>query len=600
MQRYEDSLRLSRLREHYRNGSITPRQLIRSLLDNITDQQDYHCWIEVLDETQLAGYLDHLENTDPETLPLYGVPFAIKDNIDLADVPTTAACPAFSYTPVDSAPVVQRLIDAGAIPLGKTNLDQFATGLVGTRSPYGFVMNPFNREFIAGGSSSGSAVAVALGQVSFALGTDTAGSGRIPAAFNNLVGLKPSRGRLSIRGVVPACRSLDCVSLFTLDLEDAGTLFDILDVEDPGDIYARAGADRLPRVANVIGVPQDEQLEFFGNAAYRELFDNVLNGLQDKGYRLQRVDFRPFIETARLLYEGPWIAERYHAIAGFIEQQPEALHPVTREIITPARSIDAVRAFDGLYTLQSLKRAADAVIDTVDFMLTPTAPTHYTLAAIEQEPIELNARLGYYTNFMNLLDYAALAIPAGFDRKGLPFGVTLFAPAMTDQHLLLQAARLLSGTSLRLGATPHTCTITAAPAADNPRYLDVAVCGAHLSGMPLNHQLTDRGGSLLRSTRTATEYRFYALAGGPPWRPGLVRDTEAGSSIEVEVWRLPVSEFGSFIREIPHPLGIGTITLEDGSTVNGFICEPCGLAGAEDITRLGGWRRFIREKTGLA
>lgn len=572
----------------YRSGEMNPRTLLAHVTEKIREHVSNPVWIHVLTDDELEPYLESLEKCDPAGKPLYGIPFAIKDNIDLAAIPTTAACAEYAYTPSVSAFAVQCLIDAGAIPVGKTNLDQFATGLVGTRSPYGAVRNAFNEAYIAGGSSSGSAVAVALEQVSFALGTDTAGSGRIPAAFNNLVGLKPTRGRVSTQGVVPACRSLDCVSVFSLNSTDAMHVFDVIDRFDEQDCFARTDREVNKVFAQTlsIGVPREQQLEFFGNEAYLTCFREFISRLQQLGFQTREIDFEPFSRAAGMLYQGPWVAERYAAIEQFIESSSEALHPVTRQIIKPAKEKDAVAGFKAQYELQSLRRQADATLSEVDLICIPTAGTHYTLEELEQEPVQYNTNLGCYTNFMNLLDYAAIAVPAGFTGEKLPFGITLFAVANTDRQLLQVASRLLDE------AIPDTdAAINAATG-----LLDVAVCGAHLSGMPLNHQLSERNAVLLEQTKTSACYRLYALAGGPPYRPGLIHDVENGASIEVEVWRMPAVNFGSFMQGIPHPLGIGKIKLSDGRLVNGFICEGYAIKDAEDITAFGGWRGYMAGK----
>jgi len=453
------NLSIGHLRAEYLTGRTRPADLLGQILERIPEHAEDNIWIRVLKEDELRPYLKRLEGASPEALPLYGIPFAIKDNIDLAGVPTTAGCPAYSYVPQQSAFVVQRLIEAGAIPVGKTNLDQFATGLVGTRSPYGTTRNPFRPDYISGGSSSGSAVALARGLVSFALGTDTAGSGRVPAAFNNLVGIKPTRGLLSNRGMVPACRSLDCVSLFALDLPDAQSVQALVATWDSQDPYARVPeAGPAPRRAFRFGVP--EQLEFLNDGQWEGLYRAAAQRLQGLGGQPVRIDFEPFLAAASLLYEGPWVAERYAAIQPFIESRPEALHPVTRAIIQPAIRATAVQAFQAQYRLQALKRRADALLADLDLVLIPSAPTIYTIAEVEEDPIRLDGRLGLYTNFMNLLDYAAIAVPAGFDSRGLPFGVTLFGPAFSDRALAVYADRLHRAAGLPLGATGR-CTQSA-------------------------------------------------------------------------------------------------------------------------------------------
>jgi len=594
------SLDLATLAAAYRAG-LKPSALFAHLRD-LAAADEHRAWISLLPRSELLARAAALDAVDPASLPLYGVPFAVKDNIDLAGLPTTAGCPDYAYDPAGSAVVVARLLAAGAIPLGKTNLDQFATGLNGTRSPYGACRNAFKPEFISGGSSSGSAVAVAAGQVSFSLGTDTAGSGRVPAAFNNLVGLKPSCGVLSSRGVVPACRSLDSVSIFTLTAADAAAVFAVAQAFDVEDAYSRPLAPhgrRFPVGAPFrFGVPRREQLAFFGDAENPALFDAAVARLTALGGTPVDLDFSPFLETARLLYGGPWVAERYHAIKDFIERQPESVFPVTREITLGGGKATAVEAFDAAYRLKALKRRCDAVWQDVDLVITPTAGLHPSIAAVEAEPLRINTDLGYYTNFMNLLDYAAVAVPAALRSDGLPFGVTLFAPAFQDLPLLELAKRWQQHSGLPLGASgqPLPTGEIAAPGVPDGM-LRVAVCGAHLSGLPLNWQLTQRGGRLIGAVRSAPEYRFYALAGGPPLRPGMVRVASGGAAIEMEIWELPAREFGSFVAGIPAPLGIGKVKLADGSQVSGFVCESAGLDGAEDITHFAGWRSWLASRS---
>jgi allophanate hydrolase len=596
----DQSFDLGTLRAGYRAGRFTPADVVETVFERISTRNGRGIWIECLTRTHVRSFVDALAQRDPDDLPLFGVPFAIKDNIDLDGVPTTAACPAYTYIPDRSATVVQRLIDAGAIPVGKTNMDQFATGLVGTRSPYGVCRNAFDLESISGGSSSGSAVAVALGLVSFALGTDTAGSGRVPAALNNLVGLKPTRGLLSTRGVVPACRTLDCVSVFAMTADDAGAVFDVAGGFDAADPYSRslpAGATpafATPRLR--IGVPAAEQLAFFGDVANEELFAAAVSRAAALGAEVVEIDFAPFRDAASLLYEGPWVAERHLVVRSLLETLPDEILPVTRAIIAAGATPSAADAFAAEYRLAELRRASEATWQSVDVVLTPTVGTTYRIAEVEAEPIRLNSTLGYYCNFMNLLDLSAIAVPAGFRPDGLPFGVTLFAPAFSDRALLELGARWQAEFGLPLGATglalpPRSPVSPRVPAG----MVDVVVCGAHLEGLPLNHQLTERGGRLVARTRTAPCYRFYALAGGPPFRPGLVRCAEGGTGIAVEVWRLPVARFGSFVAGIPAPLGIGKVELEDGRLVSGFLCEDHAVAGAEDITELGDWRKFLEQ-----
>jgi len=594
------SLAIQSLLEGYRANSFTPRDVINGVLQRIDTQPNHNAWIMLLSREALEHYLAALEGKSPDDLALYGIPFAIKDNIDLADIPTTAGCPDYEYVPGESAFVVKQLVAAGAIPIGKTNLDQFATGLVGTRSPYGACKNSFHPDYISGGSSSGSAVAVAMGQVSFALGTDTAGSGRVPAAFNNLVGVKPTKGLLSTTGVVPACRTLDCVSIFALTCGDAERVLEVTATFDSHDAYARqsgAAARTFLPTRFTFGVPRDKQMAFFGNTESERLFHAAVSRLQALGGRPMQIDFEPFLEAARLLYEGPWVAERYAAIEDFIEQQPDALVPVTRQIIAGGATPTAADGFKAQYRLAECRRQTDAVWQQVDVIVTPTAGTIYRIDEVDADPVQLNSNLGYYTNFMNLVDLAAIAVPAGFQDNGLPFGVTFFGQAFADHSLIALADRFHCCQSLNMGATTQTVpgatrVVEYAPAGTIP----IAVCGAHLSGLPLNRQLTERGALLLEVGRTAAAYRLYALAGGPPDRPGLVR-SDTGTSIEVEVWALPVAQVGSFLEGIPAPLGLGKVELADGRWVTGFICEGNGIKGADEITACGGWRAYLAQRS---
>lgn len=590
------TLQISKLIGAYRSGELRVREAMEHVLAQIDAAPERNVWIARLPRESVMSYVEALERRSPEELPLYGVPFAIKDNIDLAGVPTTAACPQFAYVPGRSATVVQRLIDAGAIPVGKTNLDQFATGLVGTRSPYGACSNSFDPAYIAGGSSSGSAVAVATGLVSFALGTDTAGSGRVPAAFNNIIGLKPSCGLLSAHGVVPACRSLDAVSIFALTAADAETVLEVALGLDEADAFSKPIVLAVPKPDPLrIGVPSLDQLDFFGDEEYRALYEAACKRAKALGASLIPIDIAHFLEAARLLYEGPWIAERYAAIQSFIDSQPQALHPVTRQIIEGGARPSAVDFFKAQYRLQELKRLTSLVWREVDLLLLPTAGTIYRIEEVANDPIRLNSNLGFYTNFVNLLDLAAIAVPSGFRRDGLPFGVTFVATAAQDRTLLAWAARFHVESVSQLGALAEPVP-TPEPRTDATTDIQVVVCGAHMSGLPLNHQLRDRNARFIRATRTAPRYRFYALPGGPPHRPGLVRVNDGGTEIEVEVWSIPQEHFGSFVADIPAPLGIGKVELEDGTQVSGFLCEAYAVADALDISHLGGWRAYLARR----
>ncbi len=610
------SFDLASLRCAYRQG-LRLRDVISEAARRCASDA-HHAFIHRLSEAELEPHLARLEGLDASSLPLYGVPFVIKDNIDLAGVPTTAACPEFAHTPNASAFVVQRLLDAGAIPMGKANLDQFATGLNGTRSPYGACANAFDADFISGGSSSGSAVAVAKGWVSFSLGTDTAGSGRVPAAFNNLIGLKPTCGLLSTTGVVPACRSLDTVNIFALHAGDAHDVLQVAAGFDNNDAFSRPAAPHGVDFSGGpfrFGVPRDQDLAFFGNDAARKLFDATVQRAIALGGTPVEVDFSPFLETARLLYEGPWVAERYQAIRDFIDEQPEAVFPPVRSIIEAGQGKSAADLFTAQHRLKALKRVCDQVWQNVDCLLTPTAGTIYRIAEMQADPIRLNSHLGHYTNHMNLLDYAAVAVPAGFladgDAAGLPWGVTLAAPAHKDITLLRLADRFQRSLSVEVGGYTLGATTTSLAdvdkmgepvglLTDNPARsgtIPVAVCGAHLSGLPLNPQLTSRGARLLCAIDSAPRYKLFALPGGPVARPGMVRVPEGGQAIPLEVWEVPGEHFGSFVAGIPAPLGIGKVELADGRVVPGFICEGIGTEGATDITHFGGWRAYLANRS---
>lgn len=530
----------------------------------------HRAWIHLLNEGALATHLARIESMDPQQASLWGVPFAIKDNIDLAGTPTTAGCPAFAYTPDRSATVVKRLLAAGAVPLGKTNMDQFATGLVGVRSPYGATRNAVVPDFIAGGSSSGSAVAVGLGMAAFALGTDTAGSGRVPAALNGLVGFKPSRGWWSTRGVVPACRTLDCVSVFTRSVEDARTVADVAGGFDEEDAFSRRMAFSDFDAAHArYAFADPSALCFLGNDAYPALYRDYVAALPSA----RAVDVEPFLAAGKLLYEGPWLAEREVAVGDFIEANPASVLPVTRSVIQAGRQPTATDCFEAQYRLADLKRRTDAVFAQSDVLVLPTAPTIYRPEEVERDPLGTNASLGAFTNFVNLLDLCAVAIPAGQTPEGVPFGVTLMAPAGHD-YALLNAASALRGE----------------PIAECPDQLRIAVCGAHMAGQPLNGELLRRGAYRVTQGRTARRYRLYALPDGK--RPALVRTDGEGAAIEVEVWSLPAREVGGFLATTAPPLGLGSVELLDGAWVNGFIAEGRAVAGAVDITAFGGWRSY--------
>ncbi|MES9861227.1 MAG: allophanate hydrolase [Candidatus Thiodiazotropha sp. LLP2] len=596
------NMTIASLRSAYAEGSLTPQQVLSDIRKRAEKYTDHNIWIHLLSEEQQSKYLHELQQMNPDESPLWGIPFAIKDNIDLESIPTTAACEAFAYTPEASATVVDRLIEAGAVPVGKTNLDQFATGLNGTRSPWGACKNAFVPEYISGGSSSGSAVSVALGMASFSLGTDTAGSGRVPACFNNLIGLKPTRGLLSANGLVPACKSLDCITIFAYDTVDANLVLSMTEGYDPEDAYSRSNPFHNQkrsfgerRGSIKVGVIPDKQLNFFNDPVYQQAYQTTLEQLTKYGVEFVELDYQPFDEAAKLLYEGPWVAERYIATQPLIDESPESIFPVVREIIAPGRSLKATDLFKAQYRLNVLKKICDKQLAGVDCLLTPTAGTCFTIEQMLDEPILRNSQLGYYTNFMNLLDLSSIAVPTQITSDGIPFGITLVGSAFADRALLSIANRLHKNFGLKVGASEYDIGFSKIDEVGCIDSIDVVVCGAHLQGLPLNWQLTERGASLKSKTKTAPVYRMYALAGGPPKRPGLILDEQHGEAIEVEVWSMPSSQFGSFVDGVPAPLGIGKVSLSDGSVASGFICEPYAISEAEEITELRGWRTYLKK-----
>ncbi len=622
------NLSIDVLLDAYTQQTLDPLALVLSLREQALAQSDFNAWITLLSDAQLQVYCDKLKGESPQTRPLFGIPFAIKDNIDLANVPTTAGCEAYTYTPEKSSVVVDLLIKAGAIPLGKTNLDQFATGLVGTRSPFGEGKNVFNPDYISGGSSAGSAISTALGQVSFALGTDTAGSGRVPAVLNNLIGHKPTKGLLSTTGVVPACKTLDCVSIFTLNSRDAATVLSVAGQYDQSDAYSRPNTPHNnARFAHVpasftFGVPA--QCDFCGNSETQALFEQAITQLESLGGKKISIDFAPFTAAAKLLYEGPWVAERWLATQ---DVSLDNMLPEIRTIIGNGNHAKASDAFAAQYALSALKKQCDTAVNSVDIMMAPTTPTFFTREQIAQDPIKNNSILGTYTNFMNLLDYAGTAVPIGATKSGVHWGVTLFSHAHTDYTLLSFAQKIEQQRNAKMGATPYSAfasiidavptnapktpaehteknaipspsysmhRINTTPCAPYKKQLEVVVCGAHLAGQPLNWQLTERGGTLVQSTTTSQHYALYVLPDNK--RPALVREPQ-GSAIAVQVWSLPAEYYGAFVEAIPAPLGIGKVELASGQWVSGFICDSYALNKTEltNITELGGWEAWLAQ-----
>jgi len=595
-------LTLADWRAVYAAGAL-PHELLAPLLAPCA--ADDPAWILRCDAAFIDAQLQRLQGAAPASLPLYGVPFAVKDNIDVAGLPTTAACPAFSHIAQESATVVQRLMAAGAVLVGKTNLDQFATGLVGTRSPYGEVPNSFDPAYVSGGSSSGSASVVARGLVAFALGTDTAGSGRVPAGFNNIVGLKPTPGSVPMRGVLPACRTLDVVSVFALTVAFAALVLAVMEGAGDEPVFQQH-APRPAWLARLgaplrVGVPMLPECDV--PLGYDRAFDEAVGQLYAWGLAPERIDMQPLYEVARLLYDGPWVAERYAVVQALLAQDPAAFDGTVRQVIDAALKYDAAAAFKARYRLEALRAEIAPLWQGIDVLMLPTAPTCPTRTAVAEEPVARNSELGRFTNFVNLLGQAALAVPSGFTVSGLPFGVTFVAPggsdaALVDLGLRWEASRALPlGRRLRVAQPGHTQFQAQAQALPRAAAtLEIAVVGAHLAGMPLHGQLVERGCRLVARTLSAPHYRLYALAGTVPPKPGLVRVGEGGRAIELEVYEMPLDAVGSFLALILPPLGLGSVQLSDGRWVKGFICEPAGLEGAADISPLGGWRAYMASR----
>lgn len=560
----------------YKNTLLSNQMIILSKLE------EEKIFISALDLATLESKINAITDLSEYDYPLLGIPFAVKDNIDVKGLDTTAGCKAYSFTPKESAYAVQLLEAAGAICIGKTNMDQFATGLVGTRSPYGVAKNYFNEAYIPGGSSSGSASAITAGYVPFSLGTDTAGSGRVPAAFQNLVGVKPSKGIVSNSGLVPACKSLDCISVFATNIQDSRTVFEIISQYDENDVYSRANQQLHKSDRVKIAIPLAENLKFFGNTEFENAFKELVQKLICCGYSVTEIDFSPMFDAASLLYNGPWVAERYHAVGEFIEQNQNEVFTTTSKIILGGKTPSASSYFDAEYKLRSFKKVFDKYALEFSAFLMPTVGTIYKIEEVEKDPIQLNSNLGYYTNFMNLLDCAAIALPVTITKDNLPFGVTLFAPALNDLNLMELGEDMLAKELLSWS--------------NNTGYIDLAVCGAHKRSGSLNYQLKDINAFYKETAFTSGDYRFYALEHFSPVRPGLVKDTEGGAKIEVEIWKVPADKLGSFINKIPAPLSFGKVTLEDESEVTSFLCEAYAVINAKEITHLQSWEKYLESK----
>lgn len=585
-------LTLTALRAAYAAGA-TPLDVAEAVIARRAALTDPAMFITPVADDDLRAAARALMDQGPQGRPLYGIPFAFKDNIDVAGLPTTAACPAHAYDPAADAAVVARLRAAGALVIGKTNLDLFATGLNGTRSPHGAPRSVFSADHVSGGSSSGSAVAVAAGLCAFALGTDTAGSGRVPAMFNNLVGIKPTPGLVPNTGVVPACRSVDVVTVFAASVADGVAVRRVMDGPDPGDPFSRPAAPVALPARPRIGVLAGAEREFFGNAEVEALYDAAIARAAALGATIVPFDYAPFLQAAALPYEGPWVAERLAALEAFLASHPEAFDPTVRAIIEGARGMTAVDAFRGRYRLEELRQAVAPTWAECDLLMLPTSPTTHTVADMLADPVAKNSQFGRYTNFANLLGYAAIAVPGGFGPSGLPAGVTLVGPAFSDDALAGFAGAMHAAAGCGAGIDTALDILAPDPAALPAGMLPLVVVGAHLSGMALNHELTGAGGVCLGAATTAPGYRLYALPGTVPAKPGLARDPGfAGPGIAVEVWALPVAAWAAFVAAIPAPLGVGKIALADGRQITGFLAEGHALQGAQEITSHGGWRAW--------
>jgi allophanate hydrolase len=598
------SLQMSSLQDRYASGTLHPADVIRAVYDGIDRRGDDGVWITVVPRAAAVARAEQLRVEGPASRPLYGLPFAVKDNIDVASLPTTAACPAYSRPTHEPATLVRRLEEAGAILIGKTNLDQFATGLTGTRSPYGIPRSPIDAQLIPGGSSSGSAVAVSAGLLTFAIGTDTAGSGRVPAAMTNTVGVKPSRGLVSTAGIVPACRSLDCPSVHALSVEDASAVLAVLAAPDPADPWSRALPVPGARPATVppgtwrLAVPDLTDADFLGDTDAHAGFTETCRRLRDLGAQVVPVDLEPFLAAGRLLYEGPWLAERLSGLVYWLDERPDALHPVIRQVLAGGRRHSAVDAFLALHELQRLRRHTGELWSRADALLLPTAPRAPTVEEVLADPIARNAELGRYTTFVNLLDLAAVAVPQGTTAAGRPHGVSLAGPAGSDPLLLGMAAVVHRAASIPLGSTAWRLQPPGAAVEITRGWTPVAVAGAHMSGLSMHHRLTELGAVLIARTATAPIYRLLAVAGDPP-RPGLVHDQVGGAALEVETYHIRIEALGVLTTEVGWPLALGHVQLADGTWVPGYVCAAGGEADAADITRYGGWRTYLRESANV-
>lgn len=597
---------IKELLSRYQSGDLTPKQHIEALMQEI--HQSFHetkdpAWIAIATEEKIAEQLKNLDqllvNKTMAHLPLYGVPFAIKDNIDAAGWETTVGCPDFAFEPKKNATVVEKLLNAGAILVGKTNLDQFATGLVGTRSPFGAVPNTFDPSYVSGGSSSGSASVVARGLACFSLGTDTAGSGRIPAAFNNIVGTKPTPGLVSTEGVFPACKSIDCVSIMTLTAADADMVLNVMKSnEDDRTQEAQFHPTPKPLYNFIkpirIGLPISCQ--FLDDGQYQKAFAKAIENAKGLEVEFVAVDIDPFVKAGKLLYDGPWVSERFAVTEDFLKSNPDSFDVSVKQIIESGAPYTAAQGFRAIYQLKDLEIEAKKAWAQCDVIMVPSAPNHPTIEDLKNHPIIKNSELGMYTNYVNLMRLCAVAVPAGFTEMGMPFGVTLLAQEGSDNALIKLAAQWQILFGLPLGKSNIKGSLNELGiSTPKNEVMEIAVVGAHLQGMPLHSQLTERRARLIKACKSSKSYKLFALPNTTPPKPGLVKAKTNGAAIDLEVYEMPIAEVGSFLSLIPAPLGLGNIELEDGSWVKGFICEPYAIDGAKDITDLGGWKPYINQ-----
>ncbi len=583
-------LTIAELKQAYRSSATTPTEVVDQVLTRIADRGDDGTWITVLDRAELLLRAKELEaHSDPESLPLYGIPFGVKDSIDVSGVPTTLACPEYAYPATETAPVVAKLIDAGGIFVGKTNLDQFATGLNGTRTPYTLPRSVFGGNMISGGSSSGSALAVAAGVVPFAVATDTAGSGRVPPALNGVTGFKPSRGLISTVGLVPACRSLDCISLIAAGVADLSAVFDVVAGVDPDDPYTRERKrDTMPVNQFRVGLPDITELEFFGDERMRDAHLAARAGIERTFGNVVQAPFGPFLAAGELLYQGPWVAERLAEFGDFLSDHPDGVLPVIRTVLEGGARYSAVDVFAAEHRLGELRVEVDRLWQQMDVLVLPAVGTTFTVDEVHADPIGANTALGHYTHFGNLLDLCAAVVPAGLTADGRPAALMVLGPALADDRVLAMAAAL-SGAELS-GPRPT-------PSAEIPDSVTLVVVGHHLSGQPRNSDLADRGGVLLASTRTAPNYRLLRVGTANPV-PVLVAVESGGAAIEVETWTVPSAACVPILAGSSQSVCLGRVALADGTSAIGFVADTSALTGdTTDITEFGGWRNYLADAT---